>query len=191
MRRVVVILIVGLTRRQLGADTPNLSALAEQGFVAPIEPVLPAVTCTVQSTYLTGVLPSEHGVVANGWYYRERAEVNLWRQSNRLVLARKVWEVAKERDPAFTCAKLFWWFNMFADVDWSVTPRPAYLHDGRKEPDGTGGRRVMRRRLAALGFVLQRRPRALQKCLIPFVLFEGHPTCITLVQMRLERLGLA
>lgn len=135
VRRVVVILIVGLTRRQIGADTPNLLALAEKGFVAPIEPVLPAVTCTVQSTYLTGVLPSEHGVVANGWYYRERAEVNLWKQSNRLVQAPKVWEVAKQRDPAFTSAKLFWWFNMFADVDWSVTPRPAYLHDGRKVPD--------------------------------------------------------
>ncbi|HBP23745.1 MAG TPA: alkaline phosphatase family protein, partial [Planctomycetes bacterium] len=75
MKPLVVILAVGLTRRQLGEDCPNLKALADEGFAAPIEPVLPAVTCSVQATYLTGKLPREHGVVANGWYYRDRAEV--------------------------------------------------------------------------------------------------------------------
>ncbi len=147
MNRLVVILIVGLTRRQIGAETPNLKALADEGFAAPIDAVLPAVTCSVQSTYLTGKLPSEHGIVANGWYWRDRAEVNFWRQSNALVQAPKVWEIARERDPSFTCAKLFWWFNMFADVDWSVTPRPAYLHDGRKVPDVYSSPPELRRRL--------------------------------------------
>ncbi|MGE0707392.1 MAG: alkaline phosphatase family protein [Planctomycetota bacterium] len=135
MRPVVVILVVGLTRRLLGEDCPALRALADEGFAAPIDPVLPAVTCPVQATYLTGRLPREHGVVANGWYYRERAEVNLWRQSDALVQAPKVWEAARALDPSFSCAQLFWWFNMFAAVDWSVTPRPAYLADGRKVPD--------------------------------------------------------
>ncbi len=135
MRRLVVLLVVGLTRRLLGPETPNLRGLAAEGFAAPVSPVLPAVTCPVQSTYLTGVPPSQHGVVANGWYWRDRAEVNFWRQSNHLVQAPKVWEIARQRDPSFTCAQLFWWFNMFASVDWSVTPRPAYLQDGRKVPD--------------------------------------------------------
>ena len=82
MRPLVVILVVGLTRRMLGEDTPHLRTLMQDGFAAPIDPVLPAVTCAAQATYLTGVLPSQHGIVGNGWYWRERAEVNFWKQSN-------------------------------------------------------------------------------------------------------------
>lgn len=147
MRRLLVILVVGLTRRQLGEHTPSLCALAKGGFAAPIEPVLPAVTCSVQATYLTGAPPWRHGVVGNGWYWRDRAEVALWRQSNQLVEAPMVWERARARDPSFTCAQLFWWFNMFARVDWSVTPRPAYLADGRKVPDVYADPPALRTRL--------------------------------------------
>ena len=135
MRPLLVLDVVGLTRAQLGADTPHLAALARDGFAAPIDAVLPAVTCSVQSTYLTGLLPREHGVVGNGWYDRELAEVLFWRQSNRLVGGEDVWEAGKRRDPAFTCAQLFWWFNMYCGADLAVTPRPAYPADGRKIPD--------------------------------------------------------
>jgi predicted AlkP superfamily pyrophosphatase or phosphodiesterase len=89
----------------------------------------------VQSTFLTGALPREHGIVANGWYFRDMSEVLLWRQSNRLVQAEKIWETARRRDPAFTCANMFWWYNMYSSVDLSATPRPMYPADGRKLPD--------------------------------------------------------
>ncbi len=102
--------------------------------MTPLGEVLPAVTCTAQSTMLTGTLPREHGIVGNGWYFRELAEVWLWRQSNRLVAGEKVWEAARRRLPGFTCAKLFWWYNMHSSADWSVTPRPTYPADGRKIP---------------------------------------------------------
>src|SRR5262249_479640 len=39
---------------------------------------------------------------------------------------------AKKRNPAFRCAKLFWWFNQGADVAISVTPKPHYGIDGNK-----------------------------------------------------------
>ncbi len=97
--------------------------------------VTPAVTCSAQSTLLTGKLPSEHGIVGNGWYFRDLCEVWFWRQSNRLVQSKKIWELARERDPGFTCANLFWWYNMYSSADWSVTPRPMYPADGRKIPD--------------------------------------------------------
>jgi len=103
--------------------------------MAPLSTVLPAVTCSVQSTFLTGRLPSQHGIVANGWYFRDLSEVWLWRQSNRLVQGDKVWHEAKRRDPSFTCANLFWWYAMAADCGTVVTPRPAYHADGRKLPD--------------------------------------------------------
>src|SRR5439155_1470418 len=79
--------------------------------------VTPAVTCSAQATFLTGAMPSAHGIVANGWYYRDTAEVALWRQSAALVGGEKIWDAARERDPSFTCAQLFWWFNMYASVE--------------------------------------------------------------------------
>jgi predicted AlkP superfamily pyrophosphatase or phosphodiesterase len=135
MRKTLVLLIVGLTRRLLGAHTPNLSRLVARGGVRPLQTVVPAVTCTVQSTLLTGLLPSGHGAVANGWYFREQAEGWFWWQSNRLIAGEKLWEAARKRDPTFACANMFWWYNMYSTVDISATPRPMYPADGRKIPD--------------------------------------------------------
>ena len=133
MKRTAVLNVVGLTRSLLGEHTPNLNALLDS--YVPIQTVTPAVTCSVQSTFLTGALPREHGIVANGWYFRDLSEVWLWRQSNRLVQGDKIWHAGRGRDASFTCANLFWWYNMATDVDWSVTPRPIYTADGRKLPD--------------------------------------------------------
>ena len=106
-----------------------------RGAMAPIAHVLPAVTTTVQSTYLTGAWPGEHGAVANGWYFRDEFEIKFWRQSNRLVERPKIWERARALDPTFTCANHCWWYNMYSSVDYAVTPRPMYPADGRKVPD--------------------------------------------------------
>ena len=158
-----VILVVGLNRSLINDDSPRIKSLADQAVVRRICPVLPAVTCSVQSSMLTGLspgtpgpgrshtdLPREsmiamgkasggsgggHGIVGNGWYDRESAEVRFWKQSNHLVAGEKVWETARRRDPSVTCANLFWWFNMYSSVDYSVTPRPIYKADGRKIPD--------------------------------------------------------
>jgi len=135
MHRTLVIDVVGLSPALLGPNTPNLSRLAARGAVRPLRSVTPAVTATVQSTFLTGLPPSGHGAVANGWYFRELAEILFWRQSNQLVGGEKVWEAARRRDPAFTCAKLFWWYNMYSSADYTITPRPMYPADGRKLPD--------------------------------------------------------
>ncbi|MBI3155318.1 MAG: alkaline phosphatase family protein [Burkholderiales bacterium] len=134
MTPTLVLDVVGLTPALL-AHAPNLAALAQAGAMRPLQTVLPAVTASVQSTLLTGLPPAGHGIVGNGWYFRELSEVWLWRQSNRLVGGEKIWDAARRRDPAFSCAQLFWWYNMYADVDVAVTPRPMYLADGRKLPD--------------------------------------------------------
>ncbi|MDF1552338.1 MAG: alkaline phosphatase family protein [Deferrisomatales bacterium] len=133
MHRTVVIDVVGLTRSLLGEHTPQLRSLLASSV--DVRAVTPAVTCTAQSTYLTGGLPRDHGIVGNGWYFRDLAEVWLWRQSNRLVQGEKIWHKGRRRDPAFSCANTFWWYNMATDADWSITPRPLYLADGRKLPD--------------------------------------------------------
>jgi predicted AlkP superfamily pyrophosphatase or phosphodiesterase len=135
MKRIVVINIVGLTKKLLGVHTPFLSAWALKNNLTVIHPVLPAVTCSAQATFLTGKYPKEHGIVANGWYFKDECEIKFWRQSNKLVQAKKIWDILKENNPAFTCANLFWWYNMYSSVDYSVTPRPQYHADGTKLPD--------------------------------------------------------
>jgi predicted AlkP superfamily pyrophosphatase or phosphodiesterase len=135
MRPTIVILAVGLSPRHLGPNTPKLTSLARAGAMRPLRTITPAVTCTVQATFMTGSLPRDHGIVANGWLFRDLMEVWLWRQSNRLVGGEKIWEAGKARDRSFTTANLFWWYNMAASHDIGVTPRPIYKADGRKLPD--------------------------------------------------------
>lgn len=131
MRRTAVINVVGLTRPLL-AQMPRLREFAAARQVSSIRPAFPAVTCTAQSTYLTGQSPSAHGIIGNGWYDRDLAEIHFWKQSNQLVRGRKLWEELRDTLPGFTCAKLFWWYNMYSSADYSITPRPMYPADGRK-----------------------------------------------------------
>jgi len=135
MHRTAVLNIVGLSPDLIGSATPFLNRWMKQGRMQPVRSQFPAVTCSTQSTYLTGVTPDKHGVVANGWYFREMDEIKFWRQSNKLVEAPKIWERMKEKDPEFTCANLFWWYNMNSTVDYLATPRPIYRADGVKVPD--------------------------------------------------------
>lgn len=135
LRPIVWIDAVGLTPRLL-EHAPNLRALAGQGSHGPLGGIIPAVTSSAQATALTGLAPSGHGIVGNGWFHHDAGEVRFWLQSNRLVQGETIYAVAKRRAAKrgvdFTCAKLFWWFNQGAPVDWSVTPKPWYGADGSK-----------------------------------------------------------
>ncbi len=135
MHKTAVINVVGLTPDLIGKHTPRISEWVSKGKISSVDSMLPAVTCSVQSTYLTGVMPDQHGIVANGWYFREMDEIKFWRQSNKLVQSQKIWEKLKKENPDFTCANLFWWYNMNSTVDYLVTPRPIYRADGVKIPD--------------------------------------------------------
>jgi predicted AlkP superfamily pyrophosphatase or phosphodiesterase len=133
-QRLLVLDVVGMTPKLL-EHMPRTAALGRDGFRAELGTVLPAVTCSVQSTLLTGLLPSEHGIVGNGWYFRGLGEVFLWRQHNRLVQGEKLWETARRADPEHRAANLCWWYAMGATTDVTLTPRPVYHADGRKSPD--------------------------------------------------------
>ena len=132
MHRTAILNVVGLTPRLIGEHTPKIRAFMERNRCVPVEPVLPAVTCTAQATYVTGKLPGGHGAVANGWYERDYAEHRFWKQPEQLVQGEKLWDRLRKRDPEFTCAKVFWWYNMHSTADYTVTPRPLYLSDGSK-----------------------------------------------------------
>ena len=136
MKRLAVINVVGLTEGLIGEHTPRIAAFRARGAGTRIAPAFPAVTCTAQSDYLTGRKASEHGIVGNGWYHRELAEVQFWKQSNHVVQGPKLWDALREAAGAagerVTVATCFWWYNMYSRVDYSITPRPMYPADGRK-----------------------------------------------------------
>lgn len=132
MQPVLLIDVVGLSARMIGERTPALHELARRGALQPMSTVLPALTCSAQATMLTGLLPRDHGAVGNGWFDRETGEIGFWRQSNALVRGPKLYERLKEMAPSARCAKIFWWWNLGARVDLSITPRPFYPADGRK-----------------------------------------------------------
>ncbi len=134
MNRLAVINVVGLTTALIGEHTPRIAEFRRRGALAHIAPAFPAVTCTAQSNYLTGKTPSEHGIVGNGWFNRELAEVQFWKQSNHLVQSPKIWDALRltPRASRLAIANCFWWFNMYSSVDYAITPRPIYKADGGK-----------------------------------------------------------
>ncbi|TAG08832.1 MAG: alkaline phosphatase family protein [Verrucomicrobia bacterium] len=127
-----VINVVGLSASLLDERMPRLSFFAERVGLQSYRPEFPALTCSAQASMLTGRTPAEHGIVGNGWYDRETAEVRFWKQSNAIIHGEKIWDHLRASVPGFSCANFFWWFNMHSTVDFSVTPRPLYPADGRK-----------------------------------------------------------
>ena len=160
--RAAILNVVGLCNRHLGEYTPRLRDFSAKTTGKPllIKPVMPALTCSAQATYLTGSLPSEHGIVGNGWYDRTLNEHHFWKQSNRLVGGPKIWEKLRAERPGFRTANLFWWFNMYSSVDYSITPRPLYRSDGLKtfdvhaQPPCHSGRSEARLGSVSLSFLL-------------------------------------
>ena len=138
MHRTAVLNVVGLTPAILSGRrcAASVAAGPRAAGVAQINAGVPRGDLHgAEPTTSPAVYPDEHGIVGNGWYFRDECEIQFWRQSNKLVQAPKIWDTARAADPTFTCANLFWWFNMYSTADYTVTPRPMYPADGRKLPD--------------------------------------------------------
>jgi predicted AlkP superfamily pyrophosphatase or phosphodiesterase len=171
LQPLVLINAVGLTGKLL-EFAPRLKQLADTGWVRSLDEVVPAVTCTAQASILTGKLPQEHGIVGNGWLFRDTGEIRFWQQSSALVEAEPLYVTAQRRALAqhmpFRTAKLFWWFNQGAAVEFSVTPKPHYGADGNKvfgitgTPDGLCQR--LQRDLGSFPFHTFWGPRAALPC---------------------------
>jgi len=121
LKRVCIINVVGLTGQLL----PYARRISQLGKHVEWTPPIPAVTCTVQATLLTGTMPDQHGIVGNGWYERHNSEVRFWQQSNRLICGDLLYH-------GIETAKMFWWFNQHSGVRYSATPKPHYGCDGSK-----------------------------------------------------------
>jgi predicted AlkP superfamily pyrophosphatase or phosphodiesterase len=132
MDHVVVLNIVGLSPRHFERPEliPSLAHFAQRGALHPMRPSFPAVTCSMQATLLSGQPPSEHGILANGYFDRDTFEVKFWEQADALVQAPRLWDILKTKRPELKTTVLFWQNSMYIDSDIVITPRPLHLDSG-------------------------------------------------------------
>ncbi len=128
-RYVVLLSIPGLRERDLSA-MPTLGRLATGGGYATLVPSFPAVTCPVQANMLTGTLPREHGVVANGFYRREQREVEMWTSWNDCIGRPQIWDRLHDHDRSLTSAAWFALHSKGCGADYVCTPAPIHNRDG-------------------------------------------------------------
>lgn len=128
-KNVVVLDIISLTAEHLNDVelTPNIQELLEDGQHARIKPVFPAVTGSIQATYITGTPPAEHGIICNGLPNLDTKEITMWNQTMVPIQGEKIWEKLKKEDPTAETAVLFWQFSKLSTADYVVTPAPIHL----------------------------------------------------------------
>ena len=129
MKRIILLSIPGLTRQHIDEIKPNnISRILEKNLTSLI-PTFPAVTCSVQSSILTGTYPSEHGIISNGYFDRTYKQVHFWDQPCELVKKPQVWDLIKEKNPKIKTAVLFWQNTLFANSDIVITPKPLHFEN--------------------------------------------------------------
>jgi predicted AlkP superfamily pyrophosphatase or phosphodiesterase len=132
-RFVVLLSIPGLRSRDL-SSMPNLSRLFVGGGHAILIPSFPAVTSPVQANMTTGQPPSEHGVVANGFYWRDQRRVEMWTAWNDCIQKPQIWDILHDRDRAITSAVWFPLHSKGSGADYICTPAPVHNDDGSESP---------------------------------------------------------
>ncbi len=126
---VVLLSLPGL-RKQDVARMPTLAAWAEAGDQIELAASFPCVTCPVQANMTTGRPPREHGVVANGFYWRDKHEVEMWTAWNDCILRPQIWDTLHRHDPSITSAVWFALHSKGCGADYVCTPAPIHNPDG-------------------------------------------------------------
>jgi predicted AlkP superfamily pyrophosphatase or phosphodiesterase len=128
-RFAVLLSIPGLRAADL-PTMPRLTALGQAGATLPIAHTFPCVTCPSQAALTTGRGPQQHGVVANGFFWRDRGEVEMWTAWNEAILQPQLWTLLHRHDPALTSAAWFPLLAKGATADYICTPAPIHNPDG-------------------------------------------------------------
>ncbi|MEX1233069.1 MAG: nucleotide pyrophosphatase/phosphodiesterase family protein [Planctomycetaceae bacterium] len=126
---VVLLSLPALRDRDL-AHMPRLNSLADAGGKRTLVPSFPCVTCSVQASLTTGVGPERHGVVANGFYWRDKGQVEMWTAWNKEIKAPQIWERLSAHDRSLTSAVWFPLLSKGAKADYICTPAPIHNPDG-------------------------------------------------------------
>jgi len=128
MSNLAILSIPGLRQKDL-AHMPHLSTLCGAAY-APLTTSFPCVTWPAQAHLLTGKLADGHGVISNGFYWRESQEVEMWTAWNDKITAPQIWDLLHERDPAITSAVWFPMLSKGCGADYICMPAPVHNPDG-------------------------------------------------------------
>ena len=109
---------------------PHVAGLASTGNRAALAPSFPCVTCPVQANMTTGKLPKHHGVIANGFYWREQRKVEMWTAWNDCISAPQIWDLLGQHDESLTSAVWFPLHSKGAEAEFICTPAPIHNPDG-------------------------------------------------------------
>lgn len=125
MKKLLVIEVAGLGFEF--AANNGLRALARLPL-QPLHPVFPALTCTAQATLRTGLPPSDHGMVANGFYDPILRKTFFWEQSAALVSGPRIWQDFRARGG--TVGMAFFQQSLGEQTDILLSPAPVHTHGG-------------------------------------------------------------
>ena len=125
----ILLTIPGLREKDLAA-MPNLRAMTSAGQMVSLVPSFPCVTCPVQANMTTGRLPVEHGVVANGFYWREKRQIEMWTAPNDCIDRPQLWDLLSHVEGAVTSAVWFAMHSVGCEAEFVCTPKPIHNPDG-------------------------------------------------------------
>jgi predicted AlkP superfamily pyrophosphatase or phosphodiesterase len=123
-RKLLVVNVAGLGWELVSRHSPPGGAWTFQRA----ETIFPAVTCAVQASFRTATPPRDHGMIANGLFFRDLRRVMFWEQSAALVVGSRIWEAARQTGKRV--GMLFWQQSLGESVDLVLTPKPIHQHHG-------------------------------------------------------------
>ncbi len=130
MTQPLILLSIPNLREKDVAIMPRLRALTAGGEIADLRASFPAVTCPVQANMTTGRLPREHGVVANGFYWRERRQPEMWTAPNDCIERPQTWDLLSHAPAGLKSAVWFPLHSKGCEADYVCTPAPIHNPDG-------------------------------------------------------------
>jgi predicted AlkP superfamily pyrophosphatase or phosphodiesterase len=131
-KNVVLLTIPGLREKDL-ENMPKLQKLVAGGTRSALSNNFPAVTWPAQANMLTGKLPDNHGVIANGFYWREEQKVEMWTAWNKTIQSPQIWDLLHQKSSAITSAAWFPMLSKGCGADYICMPAPIHNPDGSEE----------------------------------------------------------
>ena len=132
MNKIIFLSIPGLRQQDL-ERMPNLVSLCGNGSRSKLRHSFPCVTWPSQANMLTGKLPHEHGVIANGFFWRETRKVEMWTAWNEVIQSPQIWDVMRDRNPELKSAAWFPMLSKGCGADFVCMPAPIHKPDGSED----------------------------------------------------------
>ena len=130
MQKPVILLSIPALREKDVAVMRHLRSVTAGGEIAELTPHFPCVTCPAQANMTTGCVSAEHGVVANGIYWRDQRKVEMWTAPNDCIERPQIWDLLSHHGRGFTSAVWFPLHSKGCEADYVCTPAPVHNPDG-------------------------------------------------------------